>query len=357
MSAFAWERFLKQWSCSLIDSMKGDELAQLPPEVIASGWLGYPGATEAQIAQAEAHLGLTLPPSYREFLKVTNGWRKTTPFIHKLWSIDDIERCAVRHQAWINAFIDQHDSGQLEYGQADDLNRLWEPFSISDKEYFVYGEQQDCSQIRIEYLQTAIEISDMGESCIYLLNPQVVTAEGEWEAWFFGDWLPGADRYRSFREMMEAEYQNFLELRDTPLEQIEDLTETAVNRASEPSNQGGWPSKQPVELTQPDIKAEPKENSEVLAEADTMFELAITRLEEAKEFPTTPTEQTRWGALKQLTIEVHTRQVAGRIEYRTIVNPGVIDQSRTWSAIGEEKLRQWIQQQLDEEIQSNANCL
>ncbi len=49
-------------------------------------------------------------------------------------------------------------------------------------------------------------------SAIYLLNPQVVTEEGEWEAWFFANWLPGAARYRSFQEMMEAEYQDFLAL-------------------------------------------------------------------------------------------------------------------------------------------------
>ncbi len=83
---------------------------------------------------------------------------------------------------------------------------------VSDNEYFIYGENQDCSKLRTEYLRTALEISDKGESSIYLLNPQIVTESGEWEAWFFGDWLPGADRYRSFQEMMQAEYKIFLEL-------------------------------------------------------------------------------------------------------------------------------------------------
>ena len=64
----------------------------------------------------------------------------------------------------------------------------------------------------MEYLQTALEISDVGDAGIYLLNPQVVTEEGEWETWFFANWLPGATRYRSFQELMEAEYQNFLTL-------------------------------------------------------------------------------------------------------------------------------------------------
>jgi hypothetical protein len=40
----------------------------------------------------------------------------------------------------------------------------------------------------------------------------VVTPEKEWEAWFFANWLPGAARYRSFREMMKAERESFLRL-------------------------------------------------------------------------------------------------------------------------------------------------
>lgn len=96
----------------------------------------------------------------------------------------------------------------------DSLDSQLKTPSIADEEYFVYGEAQDCSNLRVEYLQTALEISDLGDSAIYLLNPQVITADGEWEAWFFCNWLPGADRYRSFREMMQAEYKNVLELRE-----------------------------------------------------------------------------------------------------------------------------------------------
>ncbi|MEQ8226028.1 MAG: hypothetical protein ABRQ37_27190, partial [Candidatus Eremiobacterota bacterium] len=53
-------------------------------------------------------------------------------------------------------------------------------------------------------------ISEEVDSAIYLLNPHVVTSDGEWEAWFFGYTLPGAIRYRSFREMMEGEYFRIL---------------------------------------------------------------------------------------------------------------------------------------------------
>ena len=90
MSSFDWEKFLKRWSQELLESL-GSDRHTLPSDVIASGWLGYPGATEADIAQAETRLGAKLPPSYRAFLKVTNGWRQTTPFISRLWSTQEID--------------------------------------------------------------------------------------------------------------------------------------------------------------------------------------------------------------------------------------------------------------------------
>ena len=40
------------------------------------------------------------------------------------------------------------------------------------------------------------------DAAFLALNPQVVTPEGEWEAWYFGNALPGARRYRNFEEMM-----------------------------------------------------------------------------------------------------------------------------------------------------------
>jgi hypothetical protein len=45
---------------------------------------------------------------------------------------------------------------------------------------------------------------------VYLLNPSVVFEGGEWEAWVFASVFPGAIRYRSFWELMKAEYQTEL---------------------------------------------------------------------------------------------------------------------------------------------------
>ncbi|MGC9505182.1 SMI1/KNR4 family protein [Baaleninema sp.] len=210
MSTFDWERFLRQWSQELLESIE-DRGEPLSLEAIESGWLGFPGATEAEILQAETRLGTRLPTSYREFLKVSNGWRRTTPFIDRLWSMENIEWFRVRHRAWIEAFVarDRRRQNNRTTG-----NNSFPIPSVPDETYLVYGDEQDCSQLRVEYLHTALEISRKGESAIYLLNPEIVTADGEWEAWFFSDLLPGADRYLSFRDMMQAEYRNFLELRN-----------------------------------------------------------------------------------------------------------------------------------------------
>ena len=211
LKTFNWYKFLGQWSQEFLATSKN--LGHLPAEIIESDWLGYPGATEEQITQAEERLNVSLPPSYREFLKVSNGWRQTTPFIYRIWSIEEIEWFIKRHHSWINSFIQTQMRSRHDYHQNGHQLNGHVP-RIPDSEYFLYGEEQDCSKIRPEYLSTALEISDKGESAIYLLNPKIQTGDGEWEAWFFGNWLPGADRYPSFQEMMQAEYKNFLEMRE-----------------------------------------------------------------------------------------------------------------------------------------------
>lgn len=188
-----WEQLLRQWSQEVIASEYAERLA---PDVIAAGWLGYPGATEEQIRQAETRLGAQLPPSYREFLKVTNGWRMTTSFIERVWSTDEIVWFADRNPQWIAGYTRTRSNQSLP--------------TVPDDEYFVYGEGQDPVLMRIEYLPSALQISEEGDAAIYLLNPQVVTPEGEWEAWFLANWLPGAQRYRSFWELMQGEHAEFM---------------------------------------------------------------------------------------------------------------------------------------------------
>ncbi len=212
MGTFDWRHFLENWSQDYLACVKKDDTFN--PEVLASGWLGFPGATEVQIAETEARLSIQLPVSYREFLKISNGWRQTTPFIYRILAVEEVEWFHVRHADWITSFSQKHGQTHAPKHADHPSNGAYPVHTVSDANYLIYGHAQDCSKIRIEYLSRSLEISEKGESSIYLLNPEVMNDQQEWEAWFFGDWLPGADRYPSFQAMMEAEYRNFLDMRD-----------------------------------------------------------------------------------------------------------------------------------------------
>lgn len=188
-----WQPLMTQWNVALLSSSLR---AYLPSKQVKTKWLGQPGAAETDIAALESRIGRGLPPSYRSFLQFSNGWGALNSFIEHMWSTNDVDWFSTRNQDWIDAWNDP------TYGT---------PPPVADEEYLQYGEEQT-GALRHEYLKTALEISDTGDSAILLLNPQIVTPDGEWEAWFFANWLPGARRYPSFRTMMEAEYTSFVEL-------------------------------------------------------------------------------------------------------------------------------------------------
>lgn len=145
METSHWHDFLKKWSQEWLED---DEIAieDVPPDVIASGWLGYPGATEAEIAQAERRLGATLPPSYREFLKTSNGWRWIN-FVERLWSTEEIEWLSARRASFVKG---------------------WTDYPVPDDLYFVYGDEQNIGDFRAQYLQSVLEVSDLNNGSIYL---------------------------------------------------------------------------------------------------------------------------------------------------------------------------------------------
>ena len=99
---------------------------------------------------------------------------------------------SVDNADWIDAYVEPY----LADGQ---------PFS--DADHRQYGDEQDSSGFDVSYLSTAIQISAVGDG-VLLLNPLVTTSDGEWEAWFFANWLPGARRYRSFIELVREIARN-----------------------------------------------------------------------------------------------------------------------------------------------------
>ncbi|MEH1937938.1 MAG: SMI1/KNR4 family protein [Nostoc sp.] len=81
MKKTQWENRIREWSQKRIEIFLEDyDEERLSPEVRKSGYLGYPGATEEEIVATEARLNVTFPPSYREFLKASNGLRPISEY-------------------------------------------------------------------------------------------------------------------------------------------------------------------------------------------------------------------------------------------------------------------------------------
>lgn len=186
MPGFKWRSFLERFSRELLTD-EGIRL-NLPTEVVESGWLGFPPATESEIGKVEKRLRKRLPDSYREFLQVTNGWRNAGRFVDDLRPTSTLAWFRKENQDWIDSYMEWSEDKP----------------SLPLEEHLVYGKEQDNSRFRVEFLRSTLQISSVGDSAVYLLNPAVTTPAGEWEGWFLASWLPGADRYRSFHELMEA---------------------------------------------------------------------------------------------------------------------------------------------------------
>src|SRR5689334_19923017 len=128
MARYEWKRFLLEWSREIIASKQFAEYRAHPghenrgdytPDVLASGWLGYPGATEEQIAAAESRLGTTLPPDFREFLEISDGWLWTDSFIERIWPVEEIQWLRITDPDIIADWNTGWDWGREVHGTGD----------------------------------------------------------------------------------------------------------------------------------------------------------------------------------------------------------------------------------------------
>ncbi|MET9660994.1 SMI1/KNR4 family protein [Streptomyces sp. NPDC006510] len=194
---YAWRDLLQRWSDEwLAPVLHEQERAEsFPDKVRKARWLGAAGATGEELSALEQRLGTVLPASYRQFLLTSNGWLNTTHGIDRILPLQEV--------GWARDLDLELITGWTG-GPTGTAPR------VSDERYFVYGEAQDPASLRPEYLPHTLTISHTPNATdVYLLNPCVVTADGEWEAWYLAHWLPGAVRYRSFWDLMNDEYNSF----------------------------------------------------------------------------------------------------------------------------------------------------
>lgn len=161
--------------------------------VMECRWLGFKPSTLVDIKSRERFLGCSLPPSYKDFLLTSNGFRYTSRFLDNLLPIEKVDWVKNTEEPW---FFENIEKYKIE---------------VSDEEYFVYGEDQDTAYCRDEYLIQSIKVSQWYDGMCIFLNPVIKFGE-EWEVLQYATWYPGTARYKSFKEFLIAEHESNLNL-------------------------------------------------------------------------------------------------------------------------------------------------
>ena len=178
-----WRKLLQDLSDLAIADE--DIREELTPQQIHNGWLGEAPATEAEIASAEQRLGFRLPPSYRAFLKVSNGWHYPNSFIARVAGTREIGFTRDIAPELIKAWNQGYDADEVEKASG----REWPEKHLA------------------ETLLVNVP-SDFDDAAELMLNPATIK-NGEMEAWFFSSWNPGAAAYPSFWHLMAAQERNW----------------------------------------------------------------------------------------------------------------------------------------------------
>ncbi|OIJ66836.1 SMI1/KNR4 family protein [Streptomyces mangrovisoli] len=184
-TAFDWRSFLLGWSGEWADSLAEDDALRAVDETARQArWLGFPPAPEERIAAMEERLGRRMPPSYREFLKVSDGMLHAGGFVWQLAGTDD----ACWHE------------------DASGLGELFEEELDEDA-----GPE---ARLEVDIWRRGLEISVESDATYVLLYPDEVDEHGEWAVYTWAAWRAAPpERYASFLEFMRGMHREFHSLR------------------------------------------------------------------------------------------------------------------------------------------------
>ncbi|HEX3050762.1 MAG TPA: SMI1/KNR4 family protein [Aggregatilineaceae bacterium] len=191
MVSYDWKTWLKRWNSLLIEKLDPDDYQYYDSSIIQavhSGWLGFEGCSVEQIEALETRLGSGLPPSYRQFLLASNGFLQPGMLVPRLLSCRDIDWLRVIEKNVFDSWLNWR--SEVMAAQRDDDTSLF-----------------------LQHIESMVVISEKEESgsARYLLR---VSADGEWEAYYYAHWLPGARRYDSFWHLMQAQFDYKLAFED-----------------------------------------------------------------------------------------------------------------------------------------------
>lgn len=218
-TAFDWRSFLLRWSGEWADSLPDDETRGEDDEAARQArWLGFPPSSAERIAAMEERLGRRMPPSYREFLEVSGGWRHAGGFVWLLAGPEDAHWHDNESQLadLFEEYLDE-DSGPEERREAD----LW---------------------------RRGLQLDVESDATHVLLDPEDVDEDGEWAVYTWASWRAAPpERHASFREFMREMHREFHSLRahrsDGDPVFVNDTTRTLdaqLEEARLEALRGGW---------------------------------------------------------------------------------------------------------------------
>ena len=184
-TAFGWRSFLLGWSGEWADSLPDGETRGEDDEAVRRArWLGFSPASEERIAAMEERLGRRMPPSYREFLQVSDGWRHAGGFV---WLLAGTEGAH-----W-------HDN---KSGLAD----LFEEYLDEDA-----GPEE---RLEVDIWRRGLQLDVKSDAIHVLLDPEDVDEDGEWAVHTWASWRAAPpERHANFLEFMRDMHREFHSLR------------------------------------------------------------------------------------------------------------------------------------------------
>ncbi|MCL6731544.1 SMI1/KNR4 family protein [Streptomyces neyagawaensis] len=217
-TAFDWQSFLRVWSGEWADSVPDDELRDEEEAARETRWLGFPPASEERITAMEERLGRRMPPSYRAFLRISDGWRHAGGFVSRLAGTEHARWHA--NESGLAEFFEEHldeDAGPEERREAD----LW---------------------------RRGLQLDVESDATRVLLDPGDVDERGEWAVYTWASWRAAPpERFADFGAFMREMHREFHQLRarggDGAPEFVNDTTrglDARMDEARSTALHGDW---------------------------------------------------------------------------------------------------------------------
>ncbi len=199
------------WDTARVAEKRAYDDDQIPRHVAMHGTVLLSGATEEQLRAAEERLGVSLPPSYRAFLAMSNGAHADgvglgirvsaadDPAMPEpaLWPCERIDWAGRVDRRLVDMWATEAAGGVTDPDRHPGYDS-----GIAESRYLDHAAEQDPVHFKPGHLRHALQISRNVDGYALFLNPLVGDSSGEWEVLDFGTKAPGAFRYATFRDFL-----------------------------------------------------------------------------------------------------------------------------------------------------------